>query len=120
MKNTNKKSKIKSGGILCGILNGMFGSGGGTAAVPVLESEGLSAQKSHATSVTVIFFISLISTFLYGLEGNLDYAAAIKYIPYGLAGAVIGSVWLKKVPNELLRKIFGAVMLFSAIRLLTK
>lgn len=107
-------------GLLCGTLNGLFGSGGGVVAVPMLEAGGLDARKSHATSVAVIFFLSIMSAVAYGLSGNLDWQAALPYLPSGAAGAVVGALFLKKIPNALLRRIFGAVVLLSAVRLLIK
>ncbi|MCL2077516.1 MAG: sulfite exporter TauE/SafE family protein [Oscillospiraceae bacterium] len=105
-------------GTLCGFLNGLFGSGGGVVAVPMLRYLGLEPRKSHATSVAVIFFLSLLSVAVYALKGNLDYKAAISYIPWGILGAVTGALLLKKVPNSLLRRIFGAVVFISAVRIL--
>lgn len=107
-------------GFICGALNGLFGSGGGTAAVPLLESTGLEAKKSHATSVALIFVFSLATTVVYLLNGSLDIGLAFEYIPYGILGAITGAFLLKKVPNSLLRRIFGAIVLISAIRLFLK
>lgn len=103
-------------GISCGILNGLFGSGGGVVAVPMLEMSGLEVKKSHATSVAVIFFLSLMSAVAYGFRGNLDFMSALNYVPWGIAGALLGTFLLKKTPNSLLRRIFGAVVLAGAVR----
>ena len=52
-------------GLLCGILNGFFGSGGGVAAVPLIEHEQRlihpelspadAMKHAHADSVALIF-----------------------------------------------------------------
>lgn len=107
-------------GIICGLLNGLFGSGGGVAAVPLLESSDLEPKESHATSVALIFMLSLATTVSYFFAGNLDFSLAWSYIPYGVIGAVIGAVLLKKIPNSLLRRIFGGIILVSALRILVK
>lgn len=107
-------------GIICGLLNGLFGSGGGVAAVPMLEAANLEAKESHATSVALIFVLSLATTLSYLLGDKLDFGMAWLYIPYGVLGAVIGAVLLKKIPNSLLRRIFGLIMLFVAFRILVK
>ncbi|MDR2559388.1 MAG: sulfite exporter TauE/SafE family protein [Oscillospiraceae bacterium] len=112
-----KHAKILTGA-LCGLLNGLFGSGGGVVAVPMLRFFGLEARKSHATSVAVIFFLSIISVIAYSLRGSLEWQTALSYIPWGIAGAVLGSLLLKKVPNSLLRRIFGVVVLASSVRIL--
>jgi len=113
------KKQIKTvTGAICGILNGLFGSGGGVAAVPMLTFMGLEQRKSHATSVAVIFFLSIMSVIAYGIKGSLDYKTAFLYIPWGVLGAVLGALLLKKVPNTLLRRIFGAVVIISAVKIL--
>ena len=107
-------------GLVCGVLNGMFGSGGGIAAVPMLEGSGLEAKKSHATSVALIFVLSIATTISYLLGDKLDFGLALQYIPYGVIGAVIGAVLLRKMPNSLLRRVFGGVILLAAVRILVK
>ena len=107
-------------GVICGLLNGLFGSGGGVAAVPLLEAAKLEAKESHATSVALIFVLSLATTISYFLGDKLDFAMAWSYIPYGLVGAIAGAVMLKKIPNSLLRRIFGVIILFAAFRILVK
>ncbi|MCL2071390.1 MAG: sulfite exporter TauE/SafE family protein [Oscillospiraceae bacterium] len=105
-------------GITAGILNGLFGSGGGVAAVPLLERGKLEQRKCHATSVVIIFVLSLFSAGMYALRGNLDVTAAAVFIPSGLIGAMIGAVLLKKIKNNSLKRVFGAVIIISAIRML--
>lgn len=107
-------------GVICGLLNGLFGSGGGVAAVPLLEAAKLEPKESHATSVALIFVLSLATTISYFLGDKLDFGMAWSYIPYGLAGAAAGAVMLKKIPNSLLRRIFGVIILFAAFRILVK
>lgn len=107
-------------GAICGILNGLFGSGGGVAAVPLLESTGIEARKSHATSVALIFTLSLATTVAYLMGDKLDFGLAMQYIPYGVIGAIAGAMLLKKVPNDLLRRIFGLIILISAVHTLVK
>jgi hypothetical protein len=107
-----------SAGAFCGLLNGLFGSGGGVVAVPMLRFFGLEARKSHATSVAVIFFLSIASVIAYGIRGSLDWQTALTYIPWGIAGAVLGALLLRKIPNSLLRRIFGLIVLISAVRIL--
>ena len=107
-------------GLVCGLLNGMFGSGGGVAAVPMLEGSGLEAKKSHATSVALIFVLSIATTISYLMGDKLDFGLALQYVPYGVVGAVVGAVLLKRTPNSLLRRVFGVIILLAAVRILVK
>lgn len=118
----DKKQNLKSTliGFISGILNGLFGSGGGIAAVPLFEKTGVEAKKSHATSVALIFCLSIAAVIGYYLGGNLDFGTALSLIPSGLLGAAVGSGLLKRIDNTLLRRIFGVVMLISGGRMLFK
>ena len=103
-------------GLLCGGMNGFFGSGGGVIAVPVLERDGCDAKQAHASSVALIFVLSLVTTAAYWLNGGIDLAAAWQYIPWGLAGAAAGSLCLRKISSVWLHRVFGALVIAAAVR----
>ena len=105
-------------GVTAGLLNGLFGSGGGVVAVPLLERSELEQRKCHATSVVLIFVLSLFSTVMYALKGSLDVSTALEFVPAGLLGAFVGASLLKKIKNNALKRVFGALILISAIRML--
>ena len=105
-------------GLVCGFLNGLFGSGGGTVAVPCLEKSGLETRKAHASSVLLIFVLSTFTAIIYFLNGNLDFGLAMQFIPYGIVGAIIGSFTLKKISSDALKKIFAIIIVFSGIRIM--
>lgn len=106
-------------GMISGFLNGLFGSGGGLAVVPMLELLKITPQKSHATSVCIIFPLSLVTAVLYFYQKvTVQTHLLFWLIPFGLIGAFIGSLLLRKIPNSLLRRIFGGVMIYAGVRLL--
>ena len=105
-------------GAICGFLNGLFGSGGGTVAVPAFEKNGAEPKKAHASSVALIFVLSLVTAVVYLINGKIDFTAAWEYIPYGLIGAVLGAVLLKKIPDKLIKKMFGILIIAGALRML--
>lgn len=105
-------------GLLCGGLNGFFGSGGGVIAVPLFEREGCSAKQAHATSVAFIFTLSLVTTLLYWKSGTLDLAAAWEYIPWGAAGAIAGALLLRKISSVWLHRLFGLLIAAASVRML--
>ena len=107
-------------GLASGLLNGLFGAGGGMVAVPMLHSAGLPAQKAHATSIAIIFPLSAVSAFLYSQSGNLPWKDALSYLPGGIAGCLAGSFLLPRINSLWLHRIFGALVLFSAVRLLLR
>lgn len=107
-------------GAVSGLMNGLFGAGGGAVAVPLLEHSGLEPRKSHATSVALIFFLSISAAVGYYLGGNIDLGLILPLLPGGFFGAVLGSILLNKTDNGLLRRIFGALLIISAGRMLLK
>ncbi len=117
------KPSLKSGGLgfLAGILNGLFGAGGGLLVVPMLEAQELPPQKAHATSIAVILPLSLLSAALALFQGRtLDWPAVWTLLPFGLAGAAAGAFLLSRMNPLLLKRLFGAVMLIAAVRLLLR
>lgn len=105
-------------GAVAGLLNGLFGSGGGTAAVPLYKKSGLSVTEAHATSVFVMFFLSAVSAGIYFYEGHLDFADALGFLPGGIIGAVVSSSLFKKANPAVIKKVFGGFVTFSAARML--
>lgn len=116
------KDGLKNGvqGIAVGLVNGVFGAGGGMLAVPLLKKSGLDQKSAHANAVAVILPITVISAILYILKGKVALSDSFTYIPTGLIGAVIATFALKKISNKWLRRIFGVFMIYAGIRLLIK
>ncbi len=112
-----KYTELIYGGI-CGFLNGLFGSGGGTVAVPAFEKNNVEPRKAHASSVALIFILSLVTAVVYLINGKLDFGTSLEYIPYGLIGAVLGALLLRKMPDRIIRIVFGILIIASAVRML--
>lgn len=107
-------------GLLIGLLNGFFGSGGGILAVALLEKRGLSTRQSHATSLALILPLSVVSLIVYGLHGNLQIGQALPFVLPALLGSVCGAWCLQKIPATMLKLLFSLTILYSAIRILTR
>ena len=104
-------------GIISGVLNGLFGAGGGVAVVPMLEQMEIEPQKAHATSVAIILPLSAATAILYFMRGiQVDGSMLLWLIPSGIVGALIGAKLLKTIDQDLLRRIFGAIIVYSGIR----
>lgn len=105
------------GGLAIGVLNGLFGSGGGMAAVPLLTLLGLPQQKSHATSIAVILPLTALSALLYLQGGMMQVSESLPYLAGGAAGAIAGAFLLGRLSPALLKKLFGVLILFAAVRM---
>ncbi len=107
-------------GLVAGILNGLFGAGGGVAVVPMLENAGIEPKKAHATSISIILPLSILSGIFYLISGHISFETALPYLPLGIVGALMGGWLLQKIPNDLLRRIFGIIIIISAVRIFLK
>ena len=112
----NTKHCLLAGG-LCGLVNGLFGAGGGLVLVPILQRKlHLSVPESMATSVAVILPVSLVSAGVYLLRGQLDLTAALPYLLGGGIGGFLGGRWMRRAPVRLLEIVFSLMMLYAGVR----
>lgn len=112
-----KKALIGAAGIVVGFLNGLFGSGGGMAAVPLLKAAGVEERRSHATSICIIGSLSLFTLGVYLYRGEINLQDTLPYLPGGVLGAAVGALLLKRLPVKWIRLIFSLLILYAAVRL---
>jgi len=117
----SKQIKLIAIGLVTGFINGIFGSGGGMIIVPALTFlMGVDEHKSHATAISIILPLSVISTILYLKEDIIQFNIAMYIALGGIIGSFIGAKFLNKIPANILRKIFGGIIIFTAIRMILK
>jgi uncharacterized protein len=106
-------------GLVTGVANGIFGSGGGTIAVPamvlLLEAE---EHKAHATAISIILPLTLVSAFFYVSNHYVNWELTLKVMSGGVVGGYLGAKILNVCPTHILRKIFSVFMILAAIRML--
>ena len=107
-------------GASIGVLNGLFGAGGGIVAVSFLRKLDGDVKTAHATAILITLFLSLASSYLYVTGGAVTLSDALPYLPGGVIGAVAGALLLRKISDFWLRKVFAVFILYSAIRLLLR
>ena len=106
-------------GAVCGVFNGLFGSGGGVVAVLSLRKFlGLDTHKSHATALAVMLPLTMVSAAIYLFMYETDLVTAAWVTVGGIFGGIAGAKLLGKISASLLHKIFGGVMVAAAIRML--
>ena len=105
-------------GLLAGVVNGLFGGGGGLLLVPMLRRlSGLETHKAHATAIVTTACLSIVSLIVYLNRGVVDWELAVPLAMGGAVGSAIGALCLNRVPTKLLRKGFAHCLLFSAWRM---
>lgn len=106
-------------GIITGTANGLFGSGGGTIAVPamvlLLEAD---EHKAHATAISIILPLTVVSAFFYISNNYVDWSLTVKVTLGGIAGGYLGAKLMNICPPNILRKIFAVFMIIAAWRMI--
>lgn len=106
-------------GVITGFLNGLFGSGGGTVVVPALERFlNYEEHKAHATAISIILPLSIVSMFIYLKGANIDFKTVLFISSGGVIGGFIGAKFLKNIPSKWLHKIFGIFMIIASWRMI--
>ncbi|MDQ0556653.1 sulfite exporter TauE/SafE family protein [Paraclostridium ghonii] len=105
-------------GLVTGFINGVFGSGGGTLLVPILNNIlKVEEHKSHATSLAIIVFLTTTSSFVYISQGTYDLDITFKVAVGSIIGGIIGAKILCKLTGRFLRISFGTIMIIAALRM---
>ena len=114
--NFNIKNSII--GLFTGFVNGIFGSGGGTLLVPILNNiVKIEEHKSHATALAIIVFLTSASSVIYISKGTYDISLTLKVAIGSTVGGILGAKLLSKVTGKFLRITFGTIMIIAAIRM---
>lgn len=118
MKKSKFTAKLLLIGFLTGLINGLFGSGGGTVLVPCLVFlMDVEDHKAHATAIAVILPLSILSSIIYYRYNVVDIALTANVAIGSVLGGIVGSMLLNKLPVNILRKFFGVIMIIAAVRM---
>ncbi|MBQ7109122.1 MAG: sulfite exporter TauE/SafE family protein [Clostridia bacterium] len=119
MKNLKKYKGHILIGLISGILNGLFGAGGGSVVVPAMEKFlGTEEKKAHATAIGVIFMMSVVSSVFYIRGGYFDFKIWLPAAIGGVAGGMLGAKLLSKISVKWLKIIFGGVIVVTAVKMI--
>lgn len=106
-------------GLAAGLINGIFGGGGGMIVVPMLvHLLKCLPKKAHATAILIILPLSLVSGIFYAAFGNFDIKVGI---PAGIGvviGGTVGALLLSKLSSKWLTIIFSVVMAAAGVKML--
>lgn len=98
-------------GLLAGAGSGLLGVGGGTVMVPLsVLWLGLTQHRAHASSLAAIAPIALVGAIAFGLEGELDVAAALSLAAGALLGAPVGARMMAGLSEGRLKIAFGVFL----------
>lgn len=105
-------TRLALAGAAAGLLSGLFGVGGGFIIVPaLLYVTGTTIHRAVATSLLVIFLISLSGVGASLVQGQVfPMPASALFFAGGLLGMVAGGALRSKLSGSTLRQVFAAAM----------
>lgn len=105
-------TRLSAAGAAAGVLSGLFGIGGGFIIVPaLLYVTGTTIHRAVATSLMVIFLISLSGVAASLLQGqSYPMPASALFVAGGVCGMWAGSSLRSRLSAAMLRKLFAVAM----------
>lgn len=104
---------------MVGIASSMIGVGGGFLIVPILVLLfGMPMHFAVGTSVVMIVFTALSSTFAYARQKRIDYKLGLILTGGTIPGATIGAYVTQFVSPKDLASLFGVFLILLAVRML--
>ena len=114
-----RKIAAAAAGACAGVLNGLFGAGGGMVLAPLLRTlTSLPEQQIFPCSVVILLPICVISLLMTQRSEPLPWASALPYLIGSFAGGLTASHWGKHIPTQWLHRILGIMILWGGIRYL--
>lgn len=114
--------RLGGGGAAAGLLSGLFGVGGGFIIVPaLLFVTGMSIHHAVATSLLVIFLISISGVVAHVLHGqHFPMPLSALFVAGGFAGMLLGSALRGRLSGPALQRLFAVGMWIVATWMLAK
>ena len=113
----NKKLGMVIAGGCAGLVNGLFGGGGGMVLVPLLCL--LTDLKDHEVfdlSIFVILPICVVSLTVTALSGTIPWTSSLPYLIGSLLGGIAAGICGKNIPTLWLHRALGVLMIWGGIR----
>ena len=106
-------------GAFAGLINGLFGGGGGMVVVPMLSTLlKYQSKKAHATAILIILPLSIVSGILYLTFGKFESSIGIPVVIGVIVGGIIGALLLSKISSKWVRLIFVLAMAGAGVKML--
>ena len=104
-------------GAAAGLVNGLFGTGGGMLVVPLLIGWAkMPSRTAFATSLAIILPLSVVSLGFKLWQTGAPLAHFATYLIGGIVGGVLAGRLLQKLPTLWLHRLFGALILLGGLR----
>ncbi len=102
-----------------GILSGLLGIGGGSLMVPaMILLFGFPAHIATATSMFMIFFMSLFSSGTHILLGHVEWLYTLAFIPGAWIGGTVGAKLNQRMKSSTIEWVLRGILILVGIRLI--
>ena len=102
-----------------GIINGLFGAGGGMLLIPLLSLlTDLDDSEIFPASISIILPICLVSLWISAASQDIPWGTALPYLIGSAAGGVLAGVFGRKIPTKWLHRVLGILILWGGVRYL--
>lgn len=121
MESSEKKQLLgaSASGTAAGLLNGLFGGGGGMVLIPGLERfAGVSGEKVFPISVLVMLPVSVLTLTISGPVRELPWQEAWPYLAGSALGGILAGLSGRQIPVRWLHRILGVMLLWGGVRYL--
>lgn len=104
-------------GLIAGIINGFFATGGGMILVPALAFLlGMEPKRARGTSIFCILPMVITSSIFYYQSNYIDWKISILCAIGGAIGGYIGAKMLKKLPEKFLKITFALFLFYISYK----
>ena len=106
-------------GSVAGIVNGLFGAGGGMVLVPLLSLlTPLEENEIFGSSIAIILPICMVSIAATAMTGTVAWRESLPYLIGSAAGGLAAGLWGRRIPAKWLHRGLGILILWGGIRYL--
>ena len=111
--------KMAIAGATAGIVNGLFGAGGGMVLVPLLTAlSDLEDRAVFPASISIILPMCFVTLGISAMGMALPWREALPYLLGSATGGVLAGFFGKKIPTVWLHRGLGILILWGGIRYL--
>ena len=109
---------ISLAGAAAGIVNGLFGAGGGMILVPLLGlSTHIEDNEIFPMSISIILPLSIVSLFIQS-GGILPWNESLPYLYGSAIGGILAGLLGKYIPIQWLHRILGILIIWGGVKFL--
>lgn len=106
-------------GVIAGIINGFFATGGGMILVPAfVYLLNMDSQKARGTSIFCILPMVITTSIFYYQNNYIDWKIGLLCAIGGGIGGRIGAKFLNKLPEKVLKITFAAFLLYISYQMI--